>query len=240
MEKSNKIFLAIIIICTLCVTAICVYAIMNHEEVELTDAEKFKQEFEELNGLPSEVKDVNYLEVNISDDNPMVYKSGKEILDVLKNEDAYIFFGYPNDPYCRNAIEILLEAAKEKNIKTIYYVNILNIRDSYEFNGSIIPEQTKKGTDAYYEILKFFGDKLFEFYVKDEEGNMYDTGVKRLYASTIIAVSKNKLEYMHVNTVESQEDPYSVLTDEQKEELLDLYKDLFSTFDNEVCTSSSC
>ena len=240
MEKSNRIFLAIIVVCTLCVLGICAYAIINHEEVEITDSEKFKNEYEALNGIPSEVKDVDYLSVNINEDNPMVYKTAKEILEVLKNEDAFVFFGYPNDPYCRNAIEILLKAAKEKNIKTIYYVDILNIRDNYEFNGSIIPKQTKKGTDAYYDILKFFGNYLFEFYVKDEEGNMYDTGVKRLYASTLIAVSNNKLQYMHVNTVESQEDPYSVLTDEQKEELLEIYKDLFSTFDSEVCTSSSC
>ena len=88
--------------------------------------------------------------------------------------------------------------------------------------------------------MKFFGNKLTEFYVRDEEGNMYDTGVKRLYASTIIAVSKKKIQYMHVNTVESQEDPYSTLNDDQKKELLNLYLDLFSTFENEVCTSSSC
>ncbi len=240
MEKSNKIFLAIIIFCTLCVTGICAYAIINHEEVEITDAEKFKNEYESLNGIASDVNNVNYLEVNISDKNPMVYKTGKEIIEILENENAFIFFGYANDPYCRSAIETLLETAKDNNVETIYYVDILNIRDSYEFSGSIIPKQTKKGTDAYYKIVKFFGKKLDRYYVRDEEGNMYDTGVKRLYASTLIAVSKKKIVDMHVNTVDSHTDPYVALSDEQKEELSKIYQDLFSSIDSEVCTSNSC
>ena len=240
MEKSNKIFLAIIIFCTVCVIGICAYAIINHEEVELTDAEKFKSEYETLNGIASEVNNVDYLTVNISDKNPIVYKTGKEILDVLDKNNAFVFFGYPNDPYCRSAIETLLSSAKNNNVKTIYYVDILNIRDSYEFNGSIIPKQTKKGTDAYYQIVKFFGKKLDRYYVKDEEGNMYDTGVKRLYASTVIAVSGGKIIDMHVNTVETHTDPYVALNDEQKEELTQIYDSLFSSIDTEVCTSSSC
>ncbi|MEG2082944.1 MAG: hypothetical protein RR011_06920, partial [Oscillospiraceae bacterium] len=60
MEKSNKIFLIIILVCTLCVVGICGYAIMNHEEIVVSDAIKFKNEYETINGAKSEIEDKNY------------------------------------------------------------------------------------------------------------------------------------------------------------------------------------
>ena len=110
--------------------------------------------------------------------------------------------------------------------KKIYYVDILNIRDTYKFSGSIEPELTKKGTDAYYEIVKFLDKYLQKFYVNDDAGNMYDTGVKRLYAPTVLAVKDGKALDLHVSTLDSQEDPYTALTDEQKKELKDIYKEM--------------
>ena len=124
---------------------------------------------------------------------------------------------------------VLLDAAKELNVDKIYYVDILDIRDTYKFSGSIEPEQTKKGTDAYYNILKILDKKLDKFYVKDEAGNMYDTGVKRLYAPTLVAVSKGNVKGFHASTVESQKDPYSALNDEQKKELKNTYKTVINS-----------
>lgn len=45
---------------------------------------------------------------------------------------------------------------------------------------------------------------------------MYDTGVKRLYAPTVVGVKDGKVVGIHVATVESQTNPYEVLTDKQK------------------------
>ena len=236
MEKSNKICLAIILACTLLVVGLCVFAIINHKDVKLSDAAKFKEEYESLNGLVNESTEEEYLTVEIDIDNPMVYKSGQQIIDIMKNEDAIIYFGFSSCPWCRNAISVLLDAAKDLNVKTIYYVDILNIRDTYKFSGSIQPEQTKKGTDAYYEILDILDSKLEKFYVTDESGNMYDTGVKRLYAPTVVAISKGKVKGFHVATVESQKDPYIKLTDKEKEELEKTYKEIINSLEkNKVC-----
>ena len=126
----------------------------------------------------------------------------------------------------------------------VYYVDILDIRDTYKFSGSIEPEQTKKGTDAYYEILEFLDDYLEEFYVKDDAGNMYDTGVKRLYAPTVVGVKDGKVVGIHVATVESQTNPYEVLTDKQKDELKSIYKKMIEDVnkkENSTCTDKkSC
>ncbi len=236
MEKSNKIYFIIIIVCALSVIGLCVYAIANHKEIKVTDAVKFKQEYESLNGLVNETNEKEYLNVEIEEENPIVYKSGQEILDIMKNEDAIIYFGFAACPWCRNAVPVLLETAKELNVDKIYYVDILDMRDTYKFSGSIEPEQTKKGTDAYYSILKILDKKLEEFYVTDDAGNMYDTGVKRLYAPTVVSMSGGKVKGFHVATVESQKDPYKALDDKQKEELKTAYKDLIKAIkDDTVC-----
>ena len=136
MEKNNKIYLIIIVVCALLVMGLCAYAIINHKDVKVTDAIKFKEEYESYNGMVNENTDKNYLEVNIDRENPIVYKTGKEIVDILKNEDAFVYFGFASCPWCRNAITPLLDAAKEMNLKTIYYVDIYDIRDTYKFTGS--------------------------------------------------------------------------------------------------------
>ena len=236
MEKSNKIYFIIIIVCALSVIGLCVYAIANHKEIKVTDAVKFKQEYESLNGLVNENNEKEYLNVEIEEENPIIYKSGQEILDIMKNEDAIIYFGFAACPWCRNAVPVLLETAKKLNVDKIYYVDILDMRDTYKFSGSIEPEQTKKGTDAYYSILKILDKKLEEFYVTDDAGNMYDTGVKRLYAPTVVSMSGGKVKGFHVATVESQKDPYKALDDKQKEELKTAYKGLIKAIkDDTVC-----
>ena len=53
---------------------------------------------------------------------------------------------------------------------------------------------------------------------------MYDTGVKRLYAPTVVGVKEGKVVGIHVATVESQTNPYEVLSDKQKDELKSVYK----------------
>lgn len=235
MEKINKVQIIIIIVCSLLVVAFCGFLIFkNGHKEEITDAMRFKEEYEVLND--SDVNDKKYPSVEIPDDNPIVYKTPKEILEVLKNEDAIVYFGFSSCPWCRNIVETLIQSAKDNNIEKVYYVDIKNIRDNYKFTGSIIPEQTVKGTDAYYEILNFFGNKLEEYYVKDEKGNEYDTGVTRLYAPTVIAVSDGKIKSMHVATVESQKDPYVKINEEQQKELKSIFDKLIETINNTACS----
>ncbi len=235
MSKGNKICLSIIIICTVLVVGLCAYAIMNHKSDKVTDAIKFKEEYEAYNGKVNESNDENYLNVDISRENPMVYKTGKEIVDIMKNEDAVIYFGFARCPWCRNIVEPLLKASQNEKVDKIYYVDIYNIRDSYEFTGSIVPTQTQKGTDAYYEILKILDKNLEEYYIEDDSKNEYDTGVKRLYAPTVVAISKGKVKAFHEGTLEAQEDPYTALTDKQKEELTKTYEDLMKSVNTKVC-----
>lgn len=229
MEKSSKIYLLITIVCAVLVVGLCVFVIANHKEVKLTDGQKFKEEYESYNNGKYEENNKKLFKVSIDEDNPMIYKTGKEILDVLNKEKAYVFFGFATDPNTRNVIETLLESAKEEDVDKIYYVDIESMRDEYEFDGSIIPKQTAKGTDAYYKILDFFGTKLEKYFVPDKNGNLYSTSVTRLETATLIAVDNHKIKDMHVGTNENHTDIFKKLSNEEKESLEDIYENLFES-----------
>lgn len=224
MNKNSKVLYLIIALCIILVIALCIFLIVNHKEEQLTDALRFEQDFEKYNGLTYEDTKDDVIDVDIPSENPFVYKTGKEILNILEQDDAYVFFGYSSCPLTRAAISTLVEVASEKNVATIYYVDISDMRDEYEAGESIIPDKLKEGSEAYYKILDFFGDNLSEYYVSDETGfYLYDTGVKRLKSPTFVAVSGGKVLSMHEELVESYDYSNRELTNEEKSVLKENY-----------------
>lgn len=225
----NKVLYIISAVCILLTIGICIFLVANYNEKSLSDAQKFKKEFEQYNEAVYDDVDENVLDVNISEDNPIIYKTGKEILEIMKNDNAYIYFGYATCPYTRNSIEILLNLAAENNIDQIYYVDIQNIRDVYKFNGSIEPELVKEGTDAYLEIVDLLSNNLSEYYVTDTSGNRYDTGVKRLNSPTFIAVKDGEVLGFHEGLVPKIENIYEKIDESQQKELSKYYLEVINS-----------
>ena len=114
-------------------------------QVDNSDAIKFKQEYENLNEVEDGEK--TYKTISISEDNPMVYSKYDEIEKIFTDQTGVIYFGFPECPWCRNAVPVLIDAAKEIGIDKIYYFNALKIRDvkTLDENGNIVIE--KDGTD---------------------------------------------------------------------------------------------
>lgn len=223
MEKIKVIAVsALAIICLLVVTI----KYTNEE----TDAIKFKEEYETLN----DKKDSNeYINVDIDKENPIVYADAEEVIDLIKNDTAVIYFGFPECPWCRNAIPVLLDAAKELGIEKIYYYNALSIRDkkSLDENGDIVVED--EGTKEYEELVELLYD-----YLPIYDG-LNDNTIKRLYFPTVLFVKNGEVIGLHISTVETQENPYNELTKEQYEELKTIYYDYlnktFEIFCDEAC-----
>lgn len=90
-------------------------------KIDNSDALKFKEEYESFNGKN------DYLEITISEKNPIKYSSIDEIIDIINNKSGLIYFGNPECNNCRNVITILIEAAKQTGLKEVYYLNIKNI-----------------------------------------------------------------------------------------------------------------
>lgn len=187
----------------------------------ITDNIKFKNEYEKLND--------EALKIEISKDNPMKYITYDELMEILEDGTGIIYFGFPSCPWCRNAVPVLLDAAKEKDINEIYYFNALDMRDVKELdeNGNIVT--TKEGTEEYKNIV----NKLYD-YLDVYEG-LNDDSIKRLYFPNIFFIQNGKVVKNHMATLESQTDPKIPLNDEQYQELKNIYLDGIDKIYNYTC-----
>ena len=180
------------------------------------DALKFKVEYESLNGKKND-NGKEYVHVEINKNNPFVYASFDEVIDTLKNGTGVIYFGFPECPWCRNMVSVLLDAANEMGIDKIYYFNALEMRDIKSLNEDGSIKIDKAGTDEYYELISALGDSIGAY-----EG-LNDDSIKRLYFPTVVFVKNGKILSSHIGTLDSQTDPYKTLSSSQKNELKEIY-----------------
>jgi len=240
MEKDKKILLGIIGIILLAAIVIVVLVVKDNKKVEYReDALKFEKEYEKLNNQGNDYNDKLYLELDIAKDNIVEYATEEKIVEVLEKGNGVIYFGFPNCPWCRAMINPLLETAKENGIKKIYYLNILELRDAYKVEDKEVL-RTKEGSDAYYKILDELSDCLADYSVTDAKGKEYATGVKRLYAPTVVMVKKGEVKAFHEDVVESLEDPYAGLSEEQDQELREIFNDMIAKYQGNTCTKEGC
>lgn len=201
MKLTQKVILCLVVL----VIGVVSFIYLRPESMET----HFKLEYESLNG-----KD-NYIDVNIPSDNNIIYADYEQIFDVLEGTGV-IYFGFPECPWCRNAIPVLIDAAKESGIENIYYLNNSEDRDSKILkDGKVITE--KEGTDNYNKLLKKLGDKASTY-----EG-LKDDSIKRLYFPTVVVVKNGEITDYIEGTVDSQKDPYTPLNKDQEKELKDKY-----------------
>lgn len=241
MEKKNKIILLIILITTILIVGVCVFAIMKHEneakESEITDALKFKEEYESINGTSYE--NLKYPTVTISENNTVKYIKETEAVEMLKNGTGLIYFGFAKCPWCRTLITPLIDIARDSHT-TIYYLDILDIRSKIELTDESLIKTTKKGTDSYYELLTLMNDYLRDYTLVDEDNKEYKTGEKRLYAPTIVGVQNGKIVSFHEGTIDSQKSGFDALTKKQEKELNKKLTELVKSVSSNSCSSTGC
>ena len=194
-----------------------------------TDA--FATEYSALNGQTNSAGR-QYVDVNLLDDHRFVISSEDEIRQLLTDGEGVIYFGFPNCPWCRNALEPMNAAAKRVGLEKIHYLNVLDIRDQKSLNesGEIVVE--KEGTEFYQYLLEELGDFAPEY------PNLNDSSVRRILVPLVVSVVDGEVVASHLGTVDSQTDPYEPLTEEQFQELVTLYAMTFSQLPS--CTESAC
>lgn len=149
------------------------------EETAKTDAQRFKESYESLNATIRESDGATYQSIEISENNPIKYTSVAEAVKVMDEEDAVIYIGGNWCPWCRNAVPVLLEVAKEFGLKKLYYVELDDDKSVFEIrDGELV--KTKDGSAAYYELLERLGDRISAYSLKDENGKEYPTGETRM------------------------------------------------------------
>jgi len=241
--KKKILFVALLLVSIISFTG-CDKKKSDDNKKKVNDAERFKEEYESINNIENG-KGRKYRKLEISSNNPIIYKSAKDIVKMIDNEETFIvYFGFETCPWCRSIISSLLQAAKDNGIDNIYYVNVKNIRDELEIKNDKVVIKTK-GMDAYYELLDRLDNvlKKYELTVttKDEDGDekekTYDTNEKRIYAPNIVAVVKGEPKKLTTGISEDLKDPYSKLTEEIQE---DSYKQIDKVLKEVGKSGGSC
>ncbi len=237
MQKDNIILLSLLGVVVFLFIICGAFAFKKEENIleTVTDASKFKMEYESLNGKINDKTNEEYKSVNISENNKFVYKTEEEIIKILESKSGLIYFGFKSCPWCRSMVEVLDKASQNSKIKNIYYLDIENIRDllALDENNKVVTE--KEGNTNYYKMLNLLDAYLDDYVLKGEEDVSVKTGEKRLYAPTVIAVVNGEIVGFHAKTVDSQTNPNEPLTEKQEKELEKIYTDLIAKTTENIC-----
>ena len=226
MKKENWFFLGLL---GVIVIIACGCGFLAFQKVEdtpvITDAVKIKEEYEMLNETIND-NNLKYPTVTLSDDNPFVYRSESEIIDILNNKTGVIYFGFSSCPWCRSVLPILEDAAREVGLAQVFYLDIQNIRDVLELDENNKVVTSKEGSNGYYQIVELLDEYLSEYSLTNEKGEEISTGKKRLFAPTVVGVLNGEIVSFHEGSLDSQKSGYDALDDKEKEELKKIYVEL--------------
>lgn len=197
--KEKKLLVIIISVFVILVVGILLIT-LNKDALQGTakspDEVKFKDEYEKLNEEVTE-DGKKYPEVKLPENNLIKYSTTKDILNIFENkEDAVIYFGFPTCLYCRSAIQVLCDTAKNTELETIHYLDV------------------EEKDENHNKLLNTLGDELVKT----------DNGKKELVAPLVIFVANGRVVSYNKGTLFSQEDPYTELDASQKEGLSEIYK----------------
>lgn len=144
------------------------------------DSIKFKEDFEKEN-YNTKIK------VSIPSDNPMTYIAEEELVKKIENkENIIVLFGYSKSIETRSMIENLILIAKNNNIKKIYYLDILEIRDEKTIENNEV-KTIKNGTEDYNKLLELLKDNLNDYKINNQIVG------KRIYSGTILKINNKNI-----------------------------------------------
>ena len=202
---------------------ICVFN--NREKNFATDGERFQYEYESVNGKRDDYGE-KMRNLSISAENPMVYESYEGVIERIEGKETFVvYFGYAKCPWCRGAMEAILNSAKQCNVNTIYYVDVYNSRDLYELkDGNAV--QKKKGENGYVRLLTLLENVLSDYELANEDGTLLNVGEKRIYAPNLIVVKEGKPIGIAADS-SLFTDPYGTITEEISLDMQKIYNELF-------------
>lgn len=132
--------------------------------------------------------------------------SMKDALSVFQNkETAILYFGYPDCPWCKEAMPILGELADENNQQVLY------IRTRDDEKELLYTEAEKK------ELISYTKDYM----QKDEDGKY------QLYVPFVVFVKDGEVVNAHIGTVAGHDAHERTMTAEEEKGLRRIYDEMF-------------
>lgn len=123
-----------------------------------------------------------------------------------KKKSGVLYFGFSSCPWCKEAKPVLKKAAQEKGIDIQY----VKVRDE---------EKNRLYTDEQKSQI--------QPYIQDYMSNN-DEGILTLYVPLVLVVKNGKVVDGHEGTLDSHDATERKMTDEEKEELIQIYTKLIS------------
>ena len=211
--KDNKLFMIIVTVLAAVVLVLNIQKVITNN----TDNIKFKEEYEKLNGKKND-QGKKYREITIDSKNKIVYKTTEEVLDLIDKKKSFVlYFGFDTCPWCRSVVPTLASISKELNQK-VYYIDVKDIRDTFELDDDNKPKLVKKGSKDYSKLLEKLEPVLEDYTLTDSDNNKIEVGEKRIYAPNIISVINGEAKELTTGISDKQTEGYMKLTKEMEKE----------------------
>lgn len=213
--KDNRLFMIIVTILAAIVLVLNIQKVISNNSQ--TDGIKFKEEYEKLNGKKND-QGKKYREITIYSKNKMVYKTTEEVLELIDKKKSFVlYFGFDTCPWCRSVVPTLASISKELN-QEVYYIDVKDIRDTFELDDDNKPKLVKKGSKDYSKLLEKLESVLEDYTLTDSDNNEIKVGEKRIYAPSIVIVIDGKAKELTTGISDKQTDGYMKLTKEMEKE----------------------
>ena len=213
--KDNKLFMIIVTVLAAIVLVLNIQKVISNNSQ--TDGIKFKEEYEKLNGKKND-QGKKYREITIDSKNKIVYKTTEEVLDLIDKKKSFVlYFGFDTCPWCRSVVPTLASISKELN-QEVYYIDVKDIRDTFELDDDNKPKLVKKGSKDYSRLLEKLEPVLEDYTLTDSDNNEIKVGEKRIYAPSIVSVIDGKAKELTTGISEKQTDGYMKLTKEMEKD----------------------
>ncbi len=210
----------------------------NVFKAEKSDALKFKEEYETLNNGDNGAGR-NYRPLEIAEDNPFIYTTAEELVKKIDADETFlVYFGYPTCPWCRSMLPSLMQALNDNHISRIYYVNVLDIRNSLEYNDGI--KTVKEGSKGYTDLLDRLGNILEDYELQDDNGTAVTTGQKRIYAPTILSVLNGEGKILKTSADTLLTDAYQELTPEINDSIYKACREVIASINTSCEIDRNC
>lgn len=227
MNKKAKVITGVIVVIILVIMGYFMFSKKDDgpSYTITNDSLKFKEEYESLNGKDNG-NGKNYLSIDIKSYNPISYSNYEEIFDILDKGTGVIYLGFPECPWCRNLVPVLVDSALEEKVSPIYYLNISGDRNTLSLTKKGKIKTKKKGTEDYLKLVDILKDYLPVY------DGLKDDSIKRIYLPTVIFVKDGKVLGLE-ETLESyskrvEGNPYLEMNDSEKEELSNIFKGYYA------------
>lgn len=213
--KDNKLFMIIVTVLAAIVLVLNIQKVISNNSQ--TDGIKFKEEYEKLNGKKNE-QGKKYREITIDSKNKIVYKTTEEVLNLIDKKKSFVlYFGFDTCPWCRSVVPTIASISKELN-QEVYYIDVKDIRDTFELDDDNKPKLVKKGSKDYSKLLEKLEPVLEDYTLTDSDNNEIKVGEKRIYAPSIVSVIDGKAKELTTGISDKQTDGYMKLTKEMEKE----------------------